>query len=315
MSLPYDPDQNIEEKRDVRKQYRKIQTDIENANSKEHSIADLSTTIKAVDNLFVKLVKGPQEATLDSAVLLHASAISSEKARSMKSSSGAFDVDDFISRLINFMGGNKSMDSELPDESDASEDGGMPLDWERLGRKALAKSRRVPTMDFMLGPLSIEVKKRAITKRARQEKNTGEASKPQEIREEDIARSENETSNNVRSLEKILEEMDDERVNLFRFVVNPNNFAQSVENIFYLSFLIRDGKVALELSDSGEPELFLCEPPTDEDRMRNNLRKRQIVMEFDMATWQRSIEVFDIRQPMIPERSAANTKIGDKWYG
>lgn len=51
--------------------------------------------------------------------------------------------------------------------------------------------------------------------------------------------------------------MDDERVNLFRFVVNPNNFAQSVENIFYLSFLIRDGKVALELSDSGEPEL--CE--------------------------------------------------------
>lgn len=67
----------------------------------------------------------------------------------MKSSSGAFDVDDFISRLINFMGGNKSMDSELPDESDASEDGGMPLDWERLGRKALAKSRRVPTMDFM----------------------------------------------------------------------------------------------------------------------------------------------------------------------
>lgn len=29
MSLPYDPDQNIEEKRDVRKQYRKIQTDIE----------------------------------------------------------------------------------------------------------------------------------------------------------------------------------------------------------------------------------------------------------------------------------------------
>jgi hypothetical protein len=44
-------------------------------------------------------------------------------------------------------------------------------------------------------------------------------------------------------------------VNLFRFVINPNDFAQSVENIFYLSFLIRDGKVALEFRDS---EPFIC---------------------------------------------------------
>lgn len=42
-------------------------------------------------------------------------------------------------------------------------------------------------------------------------------------------------------------------VNLFRFVINPNDFAQSVENLFYLSFLIRDGECALEIEDDGEP--------------------------------------------------------------
>lgn len=47
-------------------------------------------------------------------------------------------------------------------------------------------------------------------------------------------------------------------VNLFRFVINPNDFAQSVENIFYLSFLIRDGKVALEFRDS---EPVICKIP------------------------------------------------------
>lgn len=42
-------------------------------------------------------------------------------------------------------------------------------------------------------------------------------------------------------------------VNLFRFFINPNDFAQSVENLFYLSFLIRDGECALEIEEGGEP--------------------------------------------------------------
>ena len=90
------------------------------------------------------------------------------------------------------------------------------------------------------------------------------------------------------------------KVNLFKFVVNPNDFAQSVENIFYLSFLIRDAKVAFETED-GEPVLCKystpelaaartdfptdgCEEPTDVD-YEGGLKKRQIVLEFDMATW------------------------------
>ena len=48
-----------------------------------------------------------------------------------------------------------------------------------------------------LGPLSIEQKKRAAVKRAKLEKNKEDMKKPQEIREEDITRSGNETSKNV----------------------------------------------------------------------------------------------------------------------
>lgn len=48
-------------------------------------------------------------------------------------------------------------------------------------------------------------------------------------------------------------------MNLFRFVVNPHDFGQSVENLFYLSFLIRDGKCALEVDD-GEP--LICASPS-----------------------------------------------------
>ena len=53
-------------------------------------------------------------------------------------------------------------------------------------------------------------------------------------------------------LEKIMQD-DAEAINIFKLVINPDDFAQSVENIFYLSFLIRDGKVAFETDEEGEP--------------------------------------------------------------
>ena len=103
-------------------------------------------------------------------------------------------------------------------------------------------------------------------------------------------------------------------VNLFRFVINPNDFAQSVENLFYLSFLIRDGECALEIEEDGEPvicaslyQLFrarhligifnsnanlrprprpvICEQPQMTD-YQDGLKKQQLVFEFDVKTWE-----------------------------
>ena len=133
-----------------------------------------------------------------------------QKARAMKAGGGGFDVDEFISKLITYMGGRTPEENGLDGENVEIN---MALDWEKIGRKALSKSRRAPAMDFMcvirllstsgtdvcyrLGPLLIEQKKRAVGKRSRLEKNKDDLQKPQEIREEDIQRSENETTKNV----------------------------------------------------------------------------------------------------------------------
>jgi hypothetical protein len=143
-------------------------------------------------------VKQPQEATLDSTFLLIASNVGAQKARAMKSGSGTFDVDDFISQLVTYMGGGKRVaDENIERHLDGDDAVDTPLDWAKIGRKAMAKSRRVPAMGFMLGPLSIEQKKRVIAKRSKQEKSNEEARRPQELKEEDIQRSENETVKNV----------------------------------------------------------------------------------------------------------------------
>ncbi|KAF8210397.1 Nse4 C-terminal-domain-containing protein [Mycena galopus ATCC 62051] len=312
--VAYDPDQDPEERRVVRKGYRSLAKSVEEHqhNLNDYSAQQLTDQVKKADELFHR-VKGPQEATLDSAFLLMASNMGAQKARAMKSGSGSFDIDDFVSKLVTFMGGGKQLDVDNDSDGEDAEVQGGPLAWDRIGRKALAKSHRVPAMGFMLGPLSIEQKKRNFTKRAKFEKDKADMRAPQEIKEEDIARAENETTKNVATLETLLAE-EDGPINLFTFVINPDDFAQSVENIFYLSFLIRDGKVALETQDDGQVVIYICQQPDDADYIAG-LKKRQIVLEFDKATWQRAKEVFKITKSKIPQRPPARTKLGGKWYG
>lgn len=141
--------------------------------------------------------------------------------------------------------------------------------------------------------------------------------KPQELKEEDIARSENETTKNVAyvrlvsfirsrsflNMIQILNALEEAGAsNFFQFIINPHDFAQTIENIFYLSFLIRDSLVAFETSEHGEPIICECSKPSsisvsyrkatvvvDKDQSLEGgveaPTKKQIVMEMTMETW------------------------------
>ena len=71
----------------------------------------------------------------------------------MKLGSAAFDMDDFVSKLVTFMGGRQRFEDDDGDEMEVVEEGA--LDWDKIGRKALAKSRRVPVTGFMYPPYSV----------------------------------------------------------------------------------------------------------------------------------------------------------------
>lgn len=81
-----------------------------------------------------------------------ASNMGAQKARAMKSGTGSFDVDEFIVKLRNFMSGGLKTDA-VPAEDDEDESEynveALKLDWDRIGRLAMAKSRRAPALTFM----------------------------------------------------------------------------------------------------------------------------------------------------------------------
>lgn len=140
------------------------------------------------------LVKAPQEATLDSKVMLQNAEMGAAMARAMKHDADAFDIDDYITELVKFMGGQA--DEEIEED--------VELDWLKVGQRVYPHSRKAPAMDFMVGPLSIEVKQRKKTIRSRLSKNKQDEVHPQELRPEDIQRSENETTKMVRLVSQVM---------------------------------------------------------------------------------------------------------------
>ncbi|ROT37589.1 hypothetical protein SODALDRAFT_313838 [Sodiomyces alkalinus F11] len=231
------------------------------------------------------------------------------------------------------LGVNDDADDDENDET---------LNWPHLGRYAcLPHTRRPALTGFLVGPLSSEKKVRKFVKRTAPLRREDLAeTRPEVLDVEALAKTENDlTAVCARILKQLRDvqaraqatlqdifernpDMDPEEqarlmdrhglrdtggVDLLRFVVNPKSFGQTVENMFYVSFLIRDGRVAVEFDENELPSLS----PVDRGDTTNNptrpseTAKHQAIFAMDMKTWQDIIDTFDIREPMIEHRKEA----------
>ena len=75
--------------------------------------------------------------------------------------------------------------------------------------------------------------------------------RPEEVRDTQVD-VEAETANRVVELKKQLERV--KSMDFFKFVLNPQSFGQTVENIFHTSFLIKDGQAQVR-NENGVPML------------------------------------------------------------
>ena len=252
-------------------------------------------------------------------------------------------------------------------------DEGDAFNWEWLGRRACFPNNvRPPVPGFLLGPLSVQKRARRATQRRErfQKRDPKDAVRPEELKAQDLEKTENSNlttlCKNIRELlvhtmvtgqAKVEEEFmkmtgedipdeeiravmlkhgiaDDEGVPLFHFVVNPKSFGQTVENLFYVSFLIRDGTAGFGNDSNMLPTLrqytsLLAQNQanamfedatvarTPQQIQDENISKHQAVFHLDYETWENIIEAFDIEESIIPHRQSDEVAqvSASGWYG
>jgi len=64
-------------------------------------------------------------------------------------------------------------------------------------------------------------------------------------------------------------------------VIDPNSFASSVENLFHLSFLVKEGHA--KISDDDTVQSY--EPPSDGDFETKTAQRQQSIVKLDYGTW------------------------------
>lgn len=184
------------------------------------------------------------------------------------------------------------------DDEDEDDAIGEILDWEVLGRYACFPSNSRPCVpNFLLGPLSVEKKTRVQTqRRARQSKDTaGREARPEALTRADLSQSDengltaictrirkhlcthidkaidtireagfdNEEALNTQRGKTMLRKCKVSAsggVPLFEYVVNPQSFGQTVENLFYVSFLIKEASCGIGHDSNGLPILSKYSP-------------------------------------------------------
>ncbi|KAK9481175.1 Nse4 C-terminal-domain-containing protein [Lipomyces japonicus] len=334
----FDPDQDPRERRDLRRKYRKLlKTTLE---SKQTLLkprdGGLAATIQDANNLYLR-VRAPNEAVLDSHLLVETGEILHRKARGIRLGSAVeFDMDDYVQRIRTFLYGDRRNHHEVNDAENNSESedeyeeftDADVKSWVRFGRLAHA-ANLAPTLNEFLSVSSEPPKVRAVTQRSAEDRTRQSKApvvRPQDVEASNIQQQENTTSSNVMYLGMTLKSIG-VPINLFEFVLNPESYSQSVENLFYLSFLVKDALVSIDENSDGVPMITYLghideinqdtEQGRAEYERRRNLTRKQSVFELSMTAWRDLIDAFGIESSLIPTRQSSIQQVADanSWYG
>ncbi|KAJ2819618.1 hypothetical protein FBU31_005470 [Coemansia sp. 'formosensis'] len=281
------------DRRSLRHNYRNLLSDA--VTRKNEYMTDngslLLEDLERANSLFGKVDRTP-EGLLDSRFLSLSADIGAQRAHQLRIDSAAFDALEYIEKVR----------EGLYAASGNAEEQLVP-NWAAMGNIAARFSRRAPRFSCVYGPLMTEPKERRRIKTGNKRDNAALKASRQEAQietmgESDIKRQENQTTKLVKTVHKILTQVGP--INLFQLVINPASFSQSVENIFYVSFLIRDGKAFID-DQSGQPMIEACEPPQQDD-YQSGLTKKQLIFSLDQSTWREIIDVYAIDGSIIPSR-------------
>jgi len=173
-----------------------------------------------------------------------------------------------------------------------------------LGKEISKYFSRAPTLKFVLGTLDTE-EGEMREKPARQVRKPVVNRKEAATKIETIDKSEvneQKTFNLVKSTKALLESAYKNNrkkpVDYFSFVIDPDSFGNTVENMFHVSFAVKERSVRLDIDENrGLPTLEPMKPGRGGNE--DSSAKEQALISICMEDWRELKEALNITQAMI----------------
>jgi len=289
----------------VRLDYRQFIDDLNNNRqvyiSPEND--ELEKKIDQVDQAFSK-VKMPREGVLDASTLRTISNLASVRIR-------AVDEAGSLDRAYEFARKCEKIISKLV--GNANEFYELFANYHHVVPVPSMMNGRLPTKLFTN---EYHEKQRTRAKPVRQPKLTQEEleksrTRPEEVKEFDSELGE-QTIKQIMHIKRCLvdryKSLDCSPMDYFEFVTDPSSFAKTVENMFHVSFLIKEGFVNLFQDDESLPALEptgkalnrLGQTQQSSQGDQSGERSNQMIMSMTMDEWEQIIEAYNITEAQIP---------------
>ncbi|XP_008782862.2 non-structural maintenance of chromosomes element 4 homolog A [Phoenix dactylifera] len=251
-----------------------------------------TSIITEVESLHL-LVQKPREQVADAEALLD---IINTLAASVRSQSiGGVTPSDFVTAMLrNFgqQGGGENFDS-APNM----------LSWVDVGLAVSDIFIELPGCCTMVGPMNTKMKHRKAVVHRKRTRPT-ESTLPQVLADSE-SEAKTDTDRNMSTMFDILRKK--KSVRLENLVLNRTSFAQTVENIFALSFLVKDGRAEIIVNESGHHLVSPRNAPSATAVTSGNVSYTHFVFRFDCKDWKLMMDTVTIGEELMPHRRGMST--------
>ncbi|XP_031103182.1 non-structural maintenance of chromosomes element 4 homolog A-like [Ipomoea triloba] len=252
--------------------------------------SDKFTSIfEEVERLHEKVQK-PREQVADAEALLD---ITNTLVTSVKAHSNeGVTPTDFLNCLLRQFGDQVGLSSGT-DESQNS------IHWEEVGLAVSNVFKSAPGCCTMIGPMTTEIKHRKPVVQRKLVRPTGNE-RPEELPESEAEKN-TDTDKNMATMFQILRKH--RRVRLEALLLNRRSFAQTVENLFALSFLVKDGRAQITVDDKGVHTVGPRNAPSANAVLSGEVSYQHFVFRFDFKDWKLMLASVEAGEELMPHRN------------
>ncbi|GBG60858.1 hypothetical protein CBR_g15979 [Chara braunii] len=237
----------------------------------------------------------PREQVADAELLNQIASYNYETAAALRRNLSTHSITDFILRLRKKFG-NAGIPANI--DEPLQPDG---FDWSALGKLTLDCMSMAPGASTMVGLFDCKPKQRKQPIKRRKREKPRAAVNPDQMLETNQENMKKETDANIETMFNILRRFR-QPIMASRLINNRRSFSQTVENVFSLSFLVKDGRVELTVDPEGRIWAAPKNAPTAADLAAGKAAMSQFILRLDYEDWEDMQERLENEDDLMPHR-------------